>query len=268
MVSCLNTYEFYITSVYAMDWHLQEDNGSIDHGVVFAKKSDESEHPGAITFVDLKQADAPVVWRAENVDGEIVTTAIMLLNPKNLPTKSPWMDVWVFDTLAVVKMMDGSFAFFEKPMVMGMHKDPIVGSYLTDNTTLPYLFNFNAYALAACCDDGNSIEFYGVLDTQIMKWTFTFDPDAKQITVTQDQALYNCTLEGKIIKTAVSEDFLIVSCTDCDAPVVNFYDRQDLSLVKSYAYSGPFGTAAINIALYQNDFNSLSVFIAANDQID
>ena len=66
-----------------MDWHLQEANGNTTHGVLFAKQSDESEHPGAITFVDLFTAagpDLPVIYRAENVDGEIVTTAIMLID--------------------------------------------------------------------------------------------------------------------------------------------------------------------------------------------
>lgn len=162
MLTCSKSFELYITSAYAMDWHLQEDNGSADHGVILARQSDESEHPGAITFMDAKQADAPVVWRAENVDGEIVTTAIMLLNYKS---KTPLTDLLVLDTLAVLRMKDGSFAFFEKPMVMGMNKTALTGIIVSENTIMPYLFNFNGYALAASPDDSNSIEFYGVLDT-------------------------------------------------------------------------------------------------------
>lgn len=100
-----------------------------------------------------------------------------------------------------------------------------------------------------------------------MKWTFAYDPDQKSITVTQ-AATGNCTLEGQIIKTAVSNDFLIVSCSDCETPGVEFRDRLDLSFVKLYAYSGPFGTAAINLAVHDNSFNSLSVFIGANDEIN
>ena len=147
MLSCLTSYELYPTSEYALDWHLHEDHGSVDHGVLFAKQSDEIEHPGAITFMDTKQADVPVVWRVENVDGKIVSTAIMLINTefvcKNVTTGKVGncfnvpMDLWVFDTIAVVKMMDGSFAFYEKPMVSGLKKDPLVGNILSEGTTLP-----------------------------------------------------------------------------------------------------------------------------------
>jgi hypothetical protein len=83
MLSCPKSYELYVTSKYSMDWHLQEANGNTTHGVLFAKQSDESEHRGAITFVDLNTTagpDLPVIYRAENVDGEIVTTAIMLID--------------------------------------------------------------------------------------------------------------------------------------------------------------------------------------------
>lgn len=71
-------------------------------------------------------------------------------------------------------------------------------------------------------------------------------------------------LDGQILKTAISKDFLIISCSDCETPGVEFRDRNDISLVKFYAYSGPFGDAAITVSLYENDFNTLSVFIGAN----
>lgn len=180
MLSCETSYEFYLTSEFSLDWHLQEDNGSIDHGVLAAKQSDESEHPGAIIFMDTKQADVPVVWRVENVDGEIVKTAIVLINtqfPCERETGRPSsskslirkcdnvpMDLWVFDTIVVVKMEDGTFAFYEKPMVLGMNKDPLVGNIISENTIMPYNFQFSTYALAACCEDGDSFEFFGVTD--------------------------------------------------------------------------------------------------------
>lgn len=131
MLSCETSYEFYITSAYALDWHLQPDNGFRSR-VLGAKQSDETEYPGAIIYMDTKMADVPVVWRVQNVDGKIVKTALVLLNSNNVP-----MDLWVFDTIVVVKMRDGSFAFYEKPQVLGMNKDPLVGNIVSTDATLP-----------------------------------------------------------------------------------------------------------------------------------
>jgi len=78
-----------------------------------------------------------------------------------------------------------------------------------------------------------------------------------------------CDFDGKVIKTITSKDFFIISCADCKTPRVEFRDRFELSLAKEYPYSGPFGTAPINLAVLDNDdFDSLSVFIGANNNID
>ena len=116
--------------------------------------------------------------------------------------------------------------------------------------------------------DGASLEYYGVSDTEIMKWSIVFDQDMKRVTLSQYPTSGNCTLDGQVIRTATSKDFLIISCSDCEYPGIEFRDRTDLSLVKLYAYSGPFGTAAITIAIFDNYFDTLSVFIGANNQID
>ena len=165
-------------------------------------------------------------------------------------------------------MADGSLVFFEKPMILGNTKTPLLGNILTENSYLPSLYGFKATDLNAVTADGASLEYYGVSDTEIIKWSIVFDPDMKRVTLTQDPTYGNATLDGQVIRTATSRDFLIISCSDCEFPGIEFRDRTDLSLVKFIAYSGPFGTAAITLTTIDNDFNTLSVFIGANDQID
>jgi hypothetical protein len=75
-------------------------------------------------------------------------------------------------------------------------------------------------------------------------------------------------IDGTLVEHAISKDFLIVSCSDCTAPFVNFYDRNTLEIVKAYKYSGPYGNARINLAIWENTYDTLNVLVGASDSID
>ena len=77
MLSCPNSYEIYNTANYATDWHMQPDNGGLNSNVVSARVSEESGHPGTITYLENNKS---VVRVSTDKDGKIVKTVVMSIN--------------------------------------------------------------------------------------------------------------------------------------------------------------------------------------------
>jgi len=77
MLSCPNSYEIYNTAHYAVDWHMQPDNGSLTKRVMSARLSSETNHPGTITYLE---DNSSVVRVSTDADGKIVKTGVMSVN--------------------------------------------------------------------------------------------------------------------------------------------------------------------------------------------
>ena len=134
MLSCPNSYEIYNTASYAVDWHMQPDNGGLKSNVISARISNEYNHPGTITYLEDNKS---VIRVSLDDDGNILKTAVMTINAPSFDCMGAkgkiivdgcqvkMKDVWVFDDIIAGYGDDRHVYFWEKPMFIGGTRDPL-----------------------------------------------------------------------------------------------------------------------------------------------
>jgi hypothetical protein len=73
-------------------------------------------------------------------------------------------------------------------------------------------------------------------------------------------------LDGTLTQMQVSNNFLVISCSDCANPMVSFYDK-DLTYKKSFSL--PRMTKEnYNLAVWERNADTLQVFVSGRAKID
>jgi|LauGreDrversion4_2_1035121.scaffolds.fasta_scaffold547510_1 hypothetical protein len=122
----------------------------------------------------------------------------------------------------------------------------------------------------------NVMEMYTVSNTTnnaIRKFEFKLESNNVQSVINFAQVDIINTQAGLAgfnsnVDSTITPEFLVVSVSNGNQPKVNFYSKKNLTIAKTYLYSGPFGNAKIRLSSHTNSMNITSIYIGANTLID
>lgn len=172
--------------------------------------------------------------RAEvDENDEITITEIMKINDLRYGSNSYYTigKMWVFDSVVVVRIAQTKeMRFYEKVMVVGLSRSKLSTTIETENVA-PNMIDFQ---MAASAVGKNMYELYGIYDTEIIRYTYEFDLESKNVHLAKPVVHSVASFGGSKYVTLISNDFLILSCADCTQPggFINFYNRYSMSLDK------------------------------------
>lgn len=152
-------------------------------------------------------------------------------------------------------------------MVLGGSRDPLP-VVSTGVVVDPSSYKFLAIDMVANKDSQEIIEFFGVLPSGFEKWQYVWNTENDTITIQNFVTPPLDGFNGSLFTIDVFGDWVTVACSDCTAPFVSFYDRDEFTLDQTYPVSGSYGQAKFNLAWYLNDFNAYNVFVTASGNID
>lgn len=209
LLSCPSSFEIYKTQDIAQDWYEQPQNGEISKGIISPTYSREVGKADRLTYL---QNGRDIMTAYADSDGNIVKEKLLVLS--GIPTNTVFQDVWVFDSVAVTKKTTQEMVIYEMPVVKGAVTNPIT----MDFNNLQYDVNQLAYDFAVNVTKPHIFEQYAVTTGNVEKYVFTFSDKNKTLTFTSNMSTPYEEFDGKLYDLKVSEQFLIISCSDCTKP--------------------------------------------------
>ena len=101
--------------------------------------------------------------------GAVVKQKILTISGVN--TNTVYKDVWVFDTVVITRTTTGAYNIFEKPIVEGISKTPLV--FTVGDQIMPS--GVIAYDMAVNVTDEHDFEQYSVATGRIDHLEFRFN---------------------------------------------------------------------------------------------
>ena len=110
-------------------------------------------------------------------------------------------------------------------------------------------------------------ELYGVSKGYLYYYAFQFNNNTSTIKITASLRQPQTTLDGTLLRLEVTSSMVIVTCSNCAYPAVNFYNAKNLSPL----YSVPMTKQRFehfNLAVFERDPQTIQVFAAGRNFID
>lgn len=129
-------------------------------------------------------------------------------------------EVWVFDNMVPVWLSKETFRFYQKPLTGGGLSDPIpldTKQFKVDKNIAELDFD-NMRRI-------NVYEMYGVSNSTLYYYEFTFNNLTQSIKITNETRVKDPKLNGSKFRIQVASEIIVISCSDCTTPAVNFYNK-------------------------------------------
>ena len=144
-----------------------------------------------------------------------------------------------------------------------------IDTTLADNSGEFYVLNFDFSTLIDYGFAPNHHErtytLFGVAASELVKVVYTFDDEEVAITE-KVQVIRNTSFIGRFMRIQVTDNFLVVSNSEGEAPGISFFDH-DWNLIH-YFPRFPLLEAPYNLAVHEDpDLEMLQVFVAGPDTI-
>lgn len=138
-------------------------------------------------------------------------------------------DLYVFDSIIVIRMNNGDWKFFERPLVDGQKALPIQivsrNGVSVDTSLLAADFTTSKME--------DTLEFYGVSQNKLHRYVFIHNSIENEMTLISYFVDVEA-LDGNIFRLDATSEFIVVSCANCDAPGVYFFNLEDMQFMKFF----------------------------------